>query len=217
MQPIMEMNLSTKFTFGKYEGLTLQQVYHGTLNLDRKLLRMYLDKILNNRHSYIPVDFCFQFIEEFVVTQNTIQVVGTLEPYDVGKDAKGYPITHLSRIVLGNIQSLLKTFINYHFSGNWLGIIEPLQTFNAAQETRCVLGADPQYLAWCIRNVDSFVITEDAINALKHLSIARLTGIEVHFVKDGLFEYAPVITTDSYTFTDEILKLNKNKVSDLLI
>lgn len=187
------MKLDTTFTFGKYKGLTLQEVYQGTLTPDRNLIRLYLDKILNNIHPHIPLSNHFVFIDRFIVTENTIEVVGTQEFWETDVGSNGESIGEVGEVFLGNLQDTLKQIINCHFNSTWLGIVETLPEFNASQEQRVKIGGDPQYLEWCMRHVDGFQIGDKAMEELMQLSYCELSGVDVMYISHNLYEYVPII------------------------
>ena len=43
----MTYEIDTKLQFGQYLGLTVKEIFQGTLNLNKGLLKNYLDFILN--------------------------------------------------------------------------------------------------------------------------------------------------------------------------
>jgi hypothetical protein len=196
------MELDSKFTFGMYKGLTLQEVYQGTLTLNRRLLQAFLNKILNDIHPYLPKSFHFEFIEKFVVTENTIEIIGTQEFWETGIDARGNSIGKLDEVYLGNIQDILKQIISYHFNDNWLGVLETVPAFNALQAERKVIGGDPQYLLWCMKEVEGFHIHEKAMSELEKLPFCEFSGIDIMYKKHNSYEYTPIMNVRQSYFQE---------------
>ena len=189
------MDLNSVFTFGQYKFLTLKEVYQGTLNPIPSLIRDYLDMILNNIHPHIPDEHFFQFVEKYKVSDEKIEVIGTLEAWP---DKRGG--FTFGPVGFGNMEEELQKIINYHFSDNWLGILMNIKMFNASKERPSVIGGDPDYIVWCLRNIGGLIICEETIQKLEKLKVTRLVGMEVMYVCPNTYEYRPIIKTEYFKF-----------------
>jgi hypothetical protein len=195
------MYLNSKFTFGKYEGLTLKEVYQGTLNPDKNVIQAFLNKILNTR--YKALETCkltdkFLFIDKFTVVNNFIYVDGGLDPYSLDEGIA-------ESIEVPIIENEIKNYINTFFQPSWLGVLENLQDFNSKQIEKKNIGADPTYIEWCIKEVNSFIIHYSTMKELEKLSIAEIKGIEILWIDDNIYEYAPLIETRKFKFKEQLI------------
>jgi len=183
-------SVNKQLQFGQYRGLTVKEIYQGTLNIDRVLLRGYLDYILNktglDSREYFPE---LELIERFDVTENTITVVG--EIYDPQQ-----PHTYENRTILGNNEKVISTFINQHSNDNFLGVLEGLRTYNKLLNKPCPIGGDPEYLEWCERNVQGFQLSTNCRKELEKLSIARFVGFQLFYIGSETYEYAPKFSVE---------------------
>ncbi len=181
----MEYDLETKFNFGRYEGLTLREVYQGTLLIDRFLLRDYLHHILNhndfNEHALFVNA---REIERFDLANETIEVVSEGFITDAGID----------KFPLGNLEKELTNYINQHFNPNFLGILDDIGKFMKMNNLSFPIGGDPSYITWAqTKKVVPIILSEDTKNTLKELSVFKLQGIRVVYIGNETYQYAPLI------------------------
>ena len=188
----MEYNINDRLEFGKYSGLSVKEIYQGTLNIDRGLLQRYLKKILNEGDAHKRrIDF--RLIDKFDVSLTEIKVVGEIHDHEKSVSVN-------NRVIRGNMQQEISTFINYHFADNFLGILENLESFNKLQDKPTVLGGDPEYLSWCEREVDDFKLSLECKKNLEKLSVARLVGVQVLYNGDESYNYTPSFEVQSFKF-----------------
>ncbi|MDA7762295.1 hypothetical protein N8927_03815 [Crocinitomicaceae bacterium] len=179
--------------FGQYKDLTIKEIYQGTLGLNKDLLTKYLNEILNTPNQYFEIFPEGEFIEKFDVSDGFIKTIG-----DIHDPEKA--LSPSNRIVLGNIQSSLTNFINQHFNDNFLGILQDIRTFNKNQNKPLQIGADPEYIVWCERNVEGFQLSRECKRKLEVLPIARFKSIHVMYVGNETYEYTPHFIVESFKF-----------------
>lgn len=179
--------------FGQYKGLSIKEIYRGTLKIDKGLFKDYLDKILNDSNLDDGIFLEIELIEKFDITEGTIKIIG--EIHDPGK-----PLTPANRIVFGNIQNNLVAYINKHFNDNFLGILQDIRKFNKSQTESLQIGADPEYLEWCERNVNDFQLSTNCKRELEKSPIARLKGVQVLYIGQETYEYVPQFSIEEYSF-----------------
>jgi hypothetical protein len=185
--------------FGQYKGLTIKEIYQGTLNINRKFLSNYLSHILNKGNKFLELLPEKEFIERIEVTKKKIKIVGEIHNPDK-------TLSRENRVTFGNLQNQLSYYINSHFEDSFLGILENIQLFNKHQMKREVLGGDPKYLEWCEREIKGFKLDEDCKKELEKLQVAIFTGFQILNIKNDRYEYLP-------TFKVELFKFNINKAN----
>ncbi|WP_017730614.1 hypothetical protein [Nafulsella turpanensis] len=184
----MIYQLDEPMRFGKYNGYTIRQIYQGTLCIDRGLLSNYLNHILNadkrGREFYGPSMY---FAEEFEVTGSTIRTIG--EIFDPEK-----PLSDSNRVHLGNIERDLSAFIECHFKGSFLGVLDDIDAYMRKYEDQGVpLGEGPSYLRWCESNVDGFQLSKSCKELLEKMPRTYLRGINIMYIGNETYEYMPDI------------------------
>jgi len=180
----MEYSINQKIDFGQYKGLTIKQIWQGTLNIDSTLLKDFLHYILTYPKFYEHYCIEFQFIEHCEVTEKHIKIVWEI-------DNPNKPLSDKNRMYLGNMQQKLENYINNHFENNWLGILKNIQSFNSEQDEIKVIGGDSDYLKWCLKTVDSFVLSKQCIKKLNETPTADLQGFKLLYTGGSIHEYTP--------------------------
>ena len=182
----MTHELNTPLNFGKYKGLTIQEVYQGTLKIDKYLLRDYLNHILNAAYFLEWAFFdASTLIVNFDLSDDLVRVIGDIDDPDLPEGPN-------NRIRLGNLEKGLQTYINQHFNPTSLGVLTDFAQFNDSQKTPLQIGGDPQYLDWCRKKVGGFKLSPNCERQLKKLSYARLVGINILYVGNETYEYGPI-------------------------
>ena len=117
----------------------------------------------------------------------------------------------MSSLRLKQVHSVSNSRIGFEFGG-----FHSLAEFNKSYNPKFVIGADPGYLCWCIKNIDSFFISVDEIELLEKLEISLFKGIKV-FIKNrgfysGVYEYCPDMEIKYFSFPEKIKDLNRAKI-----
>lgn len=189
----MIQNYDYKIHFGQYRGLSIKDIYQGSLHCDQIFLEDFLHYIFNISEDEYSFFLLKEFIDEFEIKDNKIRIIG-------GIDDPEKLLSDGNRIVFGNIQEKIESFINIHFDKSFLGILEDIRKFNKNQERPVKIGADPEYLEWCEKNVAGFQIHVNVKRELEKLPIARLKGIKILFIGNETYEYAPFYEIEKFTF-----------------
>jgi hypothetical protein len=177
--------LATKLNFGKYKGLTIQQIYQGTLQINKFLLRDYLSHILNsNNFNNWALFEGIQLIDSFYLTDHYILTKGEIHNPVL-------PLSQSNRAILGNIEEKLSNYINQYFQANFLGILTDITKFNASNDFPNQIGGDPDYLKWCEKNINTFCLSENCKQQLSKLSYVKLEGVKIMFIGNEKYDYAP--------------------------
>jgi len=180
-------------TFGQYKGLLIQEVYQGTLNIDRKLVADYLYNILNNKPDYHLGFEELKFIERFDVDTQTIKIIG-----QIFNEEK--PLTEDNRIIFGNLEGKMSEYINAFWENKNLGIFKNIKLFAKENNSVSPLGGDPEYLIWCENNIDGFQLEEGTKKSLEKLTICRFKGINVIYKTANEYEYREIVEYDKFRF-----------------
>ncbi|MFD3000106.1 hypothetical protein ACFS7Z_07025 [Pontibacter toksunensis] len=212
------MNINDRFEFGKYKGLRLIDVYQGTLNIDRCLLREYVNHLLNTkaRHHYERAINCLklEFTDEFIVTESEIKAYIYIESEATrGTDDPELICVPISYNLEDDLQSYL-TIGNIRL-GTEIGGFHSLIEFNKTKGNEHIIGGDPQYISWCIHNVGSFCIPAEELALLEESKVAAFKGFTVIRKGEGIFEYAPCINREAYQFQEKVKEINREKLNKL--
>jgi hypothetical protein len=182
----MKYELNTKLDFGKYRGLTVQQIYQGTLNIDKGVIKEYLDFILNSDNFKKWAFFDGStLIERFEISQNKIELIGEIHDCELPEGPQ-------NRIVFGNIEKQIANYINQHFKANFLGVLPDIGEFNKKYNLVTSTGGSPDYLKWCETNIEKFELSRKCKLALDKISYARLSGFNILYIGKEIYEYAPM-------------------------
>ena len=196
------MNLDSHFHFGKYKGLTLNEVYQGAESVDRGLVKMYiLEKVT---HPNVQDADLMQSIN--------IEVGESL--LRVKSDFIDDPNFNLSR----TIESLFRNSTSW--TDEQIGNIS-IDNFsiNYAKLTNTipkVTSGNPEYIAWCINNIEDFYIDPDIIEELHSLPVFRIMGIEVDRKIEDIYEYKPDVKVCKFAFSKSTISKNQKQYEILV-
>jgi hypothetical protein len=177
--------LNDKVDFGKYKGLTIRQIYQGTLQIDKFLFRDYLNQILNSTEFYKWAFFEeSEFIDNFDLTNNYILLKGEIHNHEI-------PQSENNRMTFGNLEKKISNYINQHFQPNFLGILLDIDQLNCINGFPNQIGGDPKYLNWCEKNIESFYLSENCKLELSKLSYVKLIGVNLIYIGQEKYDYGP--------------------------
>ena len=206
------MKLNDKFHFGKFKGLRLIDVYQGTLNIDRALIKQYIKYMLTSEDRWnfegVIGQPYFQVIDDFEVTEEKIKVIGMYsEPWNSNSN---------KRVKIGNIEALLQEYLSIGNKkmGRMIGGFHSLDEINKDNEVRKPVGANPAYLAWCIDEVENFFIDPSDLELMEKLKITLFKGINVVYKGNELFEYSPLTEITCFCFSDKTKEKNSFKIEN---
>lgn len=198
----------TQFDFGQYIGLTLQEVYQGSVAIDGIFIEKYLDEILNQRNNTLKLFDELDLIENFEISQSKIQING--EIFDCEE-----PYSKSNSVHFGNIQSKLEAFINNHFNANMSGALFSVKAFNKKLDLVTRIGGDPEYIAWCIKNVEDFQVDKETLDFLQTLPIVKWQGFNLLYVGNETYEYHTKLNIEYFQFnqqTFQLIERNSNSI-----
>ncbi len=193
--------IDDRINFGQYRGLTIREIYQGTLNIDRTLITSYLIEIFNEKQSRYSYRFGNDyFVEFYVVDQNYIRTIGEILDPDEPESPENV-------CIIGDIKAELSYFINnniihHPYRAEFLDVEKDFRKFNKEQEIIKPIGADPEYLIWCEQTFDHFEISVTAKETLQKLPIARFTGIDLLYIGNETYEYSPRYSIEQFTFPE---------------
>jgi len=192
------MNIYDPLKFGRYQGLTIQQIFSGTPNIDRDLLSAYLAYRLKVGDILDEDDTLTTNMFNFDIDRTLIKVTPTLPDFNL--DAS-------------------KSLEKFFRSGDSLGA----KLSNLSLDHFCYdiypikhspplnIGGVPEYIEWCIKTIAHFYIKPYQIEQLEAEVVNYFLGISVNKVGETIYEYSPKILSKHYKFTDYYLKINKSK------
>lgn len=231
------MNLYDIFKFGQYKGLTLKEVYQGTINLNKDLVKEYLIytaaselEILNSVITVVDVTSLF--------TGNS--KISTPEPVNMKqKDMRGYKNKeHLVEIMNFEIEDTYLKAVAIHSNivqKDWVESIEKLfsnkdnlspqymslknfniQIYSSSKEKIEIAEGDPQYIEWCIKNIERFYVDIEDMIELQELDVYKFIGIEVspRDFPEGVYDYKHKMKNLKSSFFKKILDINEKKVKN---
>ncbi len=192
------MRLDNIFGFGKFKGLTLRQVYQGTNQIDKDLIRCFLKYKIEKDGAIMALNETFLRIDTMEIDDTCIKV----ELYN--DDYKG----NWSK----NIESLFSESMGI---GNFLRgntTLDEFYTKNYRKKNQTLLiGGNPGYIDWIIKKLDKFWFSNEVLIELMALDVFRFAGIKVTHLKDNVYEYVPHILTYKYSFPKKSIELNDKK------
>lgn len=194
------MLIDEYFSFGKYEGLSLKEVYQGMNQIDKALIKDFItDKIKGNNRNIIDFPVLNEIIY-FEISDTLIRIRSILD------DLNGYWKEILESLlrngntrydrIIGNLSLDQLSRLNNYFE----------------REYPIYREGDPGYIQWCIKSIDSFSIPQEDIVELQKFSVTHFIGVEIIHKIEDIYEYKPIIKFEKHEFLPEIIELNKSKL-----
>ena len=183
------MKLDDQFKFGQYTGLSLKEVYQGNPNIDKALLKSYLDSCIKDAN--VPKPDKFQYLN-LLITEEEILVFPEIFNEEEPESLEN--IIHL-----GDLSLLIENYFSTFFNKNWYGIVEHFEKFNHKRDTQ-VIGGDPEYIEWCIGKGKKFSVDNEVKRQLELLMVHRLQGIRVIKTGNNRYKYQTIISTENFKF-----------------
>lgn len=193
------MGIDDCFYFGKYKNLSVREVYQGTNNISRKLLRKYLEEKIKTLPKNELHDTFLLEAFDLEISDSLIRVIPILD------DFKGNWSKEVEKI-LKNSNSWTDKLV-----GNISIDDFNAKVYSTGKEKPEITDGNPEYIQWCIETIDDFYIEQDDLNELQLLDIHRFKGIEIIHKIDDIYEYKPKYQVEKYNFPDDIMEINENK------
>lgn len=193
------MNIDEKLEFGKYKGLTVQQIFQGVSKVDKFLIEKYINEKLNidyiiNPSGIIGEILSFEISETLIrATPFDLDLSGNYEKSIAALFKKG--TSFLERIV-GNIS--FEEFIAVKKAEN-------------TEDKRLICGGSPDYINWCINKIDWFYIHPIDLEELQKMPVFRFKEMEVIFKTEDIYSYKPHFISENYSFPANTIIKNNEK------
>lgn len=185
------MELNDRFKFGQYKGLSLKEVYQGNSNIDKNLFKKYLDICIKDNN--VPKPHEFYSLDLLITEEEMLVFPGIFNEEE--------PESLENVIYLGDLSQPIEYYFSCFFNKNWYGIVEHFEKFNHKRDTQ-VIGGDPEYIEWCIRNVANFSIDKELKSQLELISVHRLRGILVTKINNERYRYEAEVLTEKFKFRE---------------
>lgn len=186
------MKLNERFSFGKYKGLTLQEVYQGTQSIDNELLKAFVRHRLSEIDKLNPnAAFTFEVSDTLIRIKSV--ALKTID-FDLTET--------LNELFIEKIED---RFID-RMSLDDFNIVTAKQDENIPR----VSGGQPGYITWCIKNLD-FYVDLDSIESLKTLCFFQYSGVNFSKKFEDIYEYYPIVKENIFLFNDSIQEKNAVK------
>ena len=220
------MELDDYIKFGKYKGLTLRDVYSGTDSINSNLVKNYLIYTANSEFQYINSTVMMTSFDDN--PPNKIEVIKVKdisekksiieEVYFKIEDTSIY-----AEPILDNIKSDRAKAIEHFFRNRdnsfdrqigFLSIQDyNTQVYSIGKNTPTVTNGDPQYIAWCIENIERFYVDIEDMITLQECEVFIFVGIEVTIsdCSENCYNYRHRIKNSKYNYPNKILELNAKK------
>lgn len=196
------MNIEDTFSFGKYKGLSIKEVYQGTKDISNDLIKQFLIYQISSG-AYLPKLDLNEFI--FIDTQNLevkdgyIQTM-PLEDLYRGDWSRALQLLFRNRTMGSDIRKGLTSFDFYN-----------LKVYSKGKSKPLIGSGNPYYLKWCIESIPDFYIEPKGIRTLEKMSSYSYLGIKVEFKTSDYFAYSPMIEEKKFSFFKKTLKINQDK------
>ncbi|EOR93304.1 hypothetical protein ADIARSV_3515 [Arcticibacter svalbardensis MN12-7] len=193
------MKITDRFSFGRYRGLTILEVYQGKPRIDKEMLEQYFNRKIEGID---PKSYGQNLLRE-VLTLEISDTLIRVVPFGLAFN-KDYSETINLIFSSSNIafnRSLgeythFQDFIGYKWSKN--GIKEILTA-----------GGCPEYINWCINEIDGFFIDPSELITLESYQVFRYTGIEVKQKVDDIYVYKAVNSPSEFNFPLTTIQANE--------
>lgn len=200
----MAYELDTMFTFGKYKGLSIKQVYQGSGNLEIKIWPLFvkiridfaLDYNLNNVLKYeIDNSFVTLYYQDNLVSVE-----------DWSKNLKFALADSLEKdrgtMKLIDRPNFIDFYVNHYVNNNLKLIQIPV--------------GDPYYIFWCINNVSKFFLSWNTLQELEALEVYKYSGVGITKIAEITYECTPNITIGKTEIPEIIKEKSIEKLNDFL-
>jgi len=185
--------LTRRFHFGKYRGLTLQQVYQGTDNISKKLISSYVKHVLENDEDALNKAILLNRIFTFEINDTTIHT----KP--IQKNIKGNFSQRIEQIFSVRNNPSDKTYIDTLDNFN-------ITSYSLNRTAVELAGGNPEYIIWCLNKLDHFFI--HSMEDLYSLEINRFRGIKVKCIGEQTYEYEPIIVKEQRNLPQALIDFN---------
>lgn len=187
------------FSFGKYKGLLIKDVYLGYENIESDFVKeMFWHRLLlltisiYGASSIVEMKNFLQGELQFEISNRVIKIKANSESNTI----------QWNKIIsaLQGKRELFDLLMSRYYSDQ---DVSRKPTSNG----------NPYYIFWCIRNLEDFYINPPEIEILENLQVVFFESIEFNFTKSNLFEYKAHFSKRNHKFPLYEKKLNQEKFS----
>lgn len=207
-------SIDSKFDFGKYEGFTIREVHQGTLLIERKLLKQYLIHLLSEKESCLYVninDYKVSFFDLYSEANVTEEGINFLKE-EIIDIVDGEVVTELKKVILSGADRFLDDYVNMcNTISGIIGGLTSLQKFTHKTDIKNLLFNDSDYISWCIREVDEFILEPKALENLGDLRAISLGKFNFLQTSSGVCQYSICTNVSQYIYSESIKELNEKK------
>lgn len=194
------MRLHDKFTFGKYKGLSLEEVFRGKNSINKELMISYLEHRISLVDAEVPElfkQYSWIWLMNFEISETIMRVTPIIDNYELKKECS---------------ESLEKLFAEDPIM-NLIVDCYSLDEYstNKFSKKKEIISGNPSYIYWCIENINSFYVDKSALEHLEKNIIYKYKGIKITHKVEDIYEYFPIIDKIIYTAPKHILNKNNEK------
>lgn len=194
------MKIDETFYFGKYKNLSIKEVYQGTNNINRKLIKGFLKERIKTLEKNELNDTFFLEAFDFEISDSIIRAVPKLN------DFKGNWANEIEKLFINRNNSWLDILLSNISIDDY-----NVKVYSIKKSKLEITSGNPEYIEWCIESIDNFYIEQHELKELQLLDIFRFKGIEIIHKIDDIYEYKPKYQVEKYRFPENVIAINENK------
>lgn len=198
------MNVDEKFTFGKYKGVLLSEVYTGLLG-SNFWLNEYIDIFFKER---IEKPWIWSDI------RNVVDIDMNLPKLEVSVTSKSQ--YDIRRFDLSNYFNLYFRNLNHRPDSQFgeINLDDILESNLQHKEiTSFPVSGQPDYISWCISELAEFSIDPAAIEILEKSTVFEFKGLIFSKKIGKIYALEPDFDEKKFNFVENIIQSNSVKLS----
>ena len=165
-------------------------------NMLKQFVLPYLAKALNVSKSEINEAEFTQFIIEEIYKSYNPQYVSIIQR-QIKLFKRRFYERYIPQLRLYNLQEINKTQWKY---------------YKESTKPYFKLFADPNYIFWCVKNVEYFFFKEDLLSAMNGMIANVFKGITLHQIGENKYSYRIEIEQRKIFITPDIIEANASKL-----
>lgn len=200
------MEIDEIFSFGKYKGLTIREVYQGTDKISKELIKGYVSHRINNNNPDETNNIITELVH-FEISETLLRATPVLPDF-AGNNSKS--------IEKALTNGSAKFDYSLRLSSNLTTLdYYNIEVFSTNLEKPEVAGGYPDYVNWCINNFKYFIIEPEDLLLLEDCDVFHFLGISIVHKIEDIYEYKPLIRKDRYEFDLKTKAINNEKYNHL--
>ncbi len=129
-----------------------------------------------------------------------------------------YPIHANAKSDCGTIEHLFRNRNSFIDRGIGYLSLEDynIKIYSIGKNTSKVVEGDPQYIEWCIQEIERFYVDIEDLVELQELEVYKFTGIEVspRDFPENVYDYKHKMKSIKFSFSKKTLNINEKKFKD---